>query len=131
MVSPGRSFPLGATSVEGGVNFSVFSSQASWLELLLFDRASDAEPAHVIRLGAPAHRTDHYWHVFRSMRTGWSAPSTTPTGSPSSWSCPPWTRSGPGDDGSTPIETPPMTCLTGKSLPLCRVRSTRSSRGRS
>ena len=63
-VSPGRSFPLGATSVEGGVNFSVFSSQAAWLELLLFDRASDADPAHVIRLDAPAHRTYHYWHVF-------------------------------------------------------------------
>jgi hypothetical protein len=26
-VSPARSFPLGATSVEGGVNFSIFSSQ--------------------------------------------------------------------------------------------------------
>jgi isoamylase len=63
-VSPGRSFPLGATSVEGGVNFSVFSSQASWLELLLFDSACDADPAHVIRLDAPAHRTYHYWHVF-------------------------------------------------------------------
>jgi glycogen operon protein len=63
-VSPGRSFPLGATSVEGGVNFSVFSSQAAWLELLLFDRASDADPAHVIRLDAPAHRTYHYSHVF-------------------------------------------------------------------
>jgi isoamylase len=63
-VSSGRSFPLGGTSVEDGVNFSVFSSQASWLELLLFDRASDAAPAHVIRLEEPAHKTYHYWHVF-------------------------------------------------------------------
>ena len=63
-VSPGRSFPLGATSVEGGVNFSVFSSQASRLELLLFDRATDADPAHVVRLDAEAHRTYHYWHAF-------------------------------------------------------------------
>jgi isoamylase len=63
-VSSGRSFPLGATSAEGGVNFSVFSSQASWLELLLFDRASDADPAHVIWLDAPAYRPYHYWHVF-------------------------------------------------------------------
>src|SRR5215470_14355716 len=60
----GASFPLGATSIEGGVNFSVFSSQASRLELLLFDSACDADPAHVIRLDAPAHKTYHYWHVF-------------------------------------------------------------------
>ena len=63
-VSPGRSFPLGATPVEGGVNFCVFSSEASRLELLLFDGAGDAEPARVIRLEAPAHRTYHYWHAF-------------------------------------------------------------------
>ena len=63
-VSPGRSFPLGAFPVEDGVNFSVFSSRAHWLELLLFDGACDADPARVIRLDAPAHRTYHYWHVF-------------------------------------------------------------------
>ena len=63
-VSPGRSFPLGATPVEGGVHFSIYSSQACRLELLLFEGAGDAEPAHVIRLDAPGHRTYHYWHVF-------------------------------------------------------------------
>ena len=63
-VSPGRCFPLGATPVEGGVNFSVFSSQASRLELLLFDSACDAEPARVICLDAGRHRTYHYWHAF-------------------------------------------------------------------
>jgi isoamylase len=63
-VSPGRCFPLGASPGEGGVNFSIFSSQASWLELLLFDGAGDAEPARVLRLEAPAHRTYHYWHAF-------------------------------------------------------------------
>jgi glycogen operon protein len=64
IVRSGRSFPLGATPVEGGVNFSVFSSQAARLELLLFDGAHDADPAHVIRLEAPTHRTHHYWHAF-------------------------------------------------------------------
>jgi glycogen operon protein len=63
-VSPGNSFPLGATPVEGGVNFSVYSSGASRLELLLFDGPGDAEPARVIPLGAPGHRTYHYWHAF-------------------------------------------------------------------
>ena len=50
-VSPGRSFPLGATVVEGGVNFCVYSGRAKRLELLLFDGAVDAEPARVIQLG--------------------------------------------------------------------------------
>jgi glycogen operon protein len=63
-VSPGRSFPLGATLVDGGVNFCVYSGDARRLELLLFDTAADAEPARVITLDAPAHRTYHYWHAF-------------------------------------------------------------------
>ena len=63
-VGPGRSFPLGATVVEGGVNFCVYSGRAKRLELLLFDGATDAEPAHVIRLDARTHRTYHYWHAF-------------------------------------------------------------------
>jgi glycogen operon protein len=63
-IAPGRSFPLGATLVEGGVNFCVYSRHARWLELLLFENADDAVPARVIRLDAPAHRTYHYWHAF-------------------------------------------------------------------
>ena len=120
-ISPGRCFPLGATLVEGGVNFCVFSSQASRLELLLFDSAGDAEPARVIRLDAPAHRTYHYWHAFvPGLRAGQvyayravgpfdpargfaSIPrrsSSIPMGAPSS--CPTGTtasrRAGPGDN---------------------------------
>jgi isoamylase len=63
-VSRGRSFPLGATVVEGGVNFCIFSRHASAIELLLFDGDCDAEPTRVIRLDAPRHRTYHYWHAF-------------------------------------------------------------------
>jgi glycogen operon protein len=63
-VAPGRAFPLGATPVEGGVSFSIFSREADRLELLLFDGAGDAKPAQVVRLEAPAHRTYHYWHAF-------------------------------------------------------------------
>ena len=60
----GRSFPLGATVTGDGVNFSVFSRQASRLELLLFDDAAAAQPARVIGLDARTHRTYHYWHAF-------------------------------------------------------------------
>jgi isoamylase len=60
----GRSFPLGATVLTEGVNFSVFSRQASRVDLLLFDDPGAAHPARVIELDARTHRTYHYWHVF-------------------------------------------------------------------
>ena len=60
----GRSFPLGATVVEGGVNFCVYSGRAQRLDLLLFDGATDATPARVIPLDARTNRTYHYWHAF-------------------------------------------------------------------
>ena len=60
----GDSSPLGATVVDGGVNFSVYSRSASGIELLLFDREDDAKPARVIRIDPVQNRTYHYWHVF-------------------------------------------------------------------
>jgi isoamylase len=60
----GRSFPLGATVLAEGVNFSVFSRQASRVDLLLFDDVDAAHPTRVIELDARTHRTYHYWHVF-------------------------------------------------------------------
>ena len=55
-------FPLGATIAAGGVNFSVFSRQASRVELLLFDDAA-AAPTRVINLDRRTQRTYHYWHA--------------------------------------------------------------------
>ena len=60
----GASAPLGATVLSGGVNFSVFSKNATLIELLLFDDESAAEPAKVIPLDPSRHRTYHYWHAF-------------------------------------------------------------------
>jgi isoamylase len=60
----GQSSPLGATVVAGGVNFSVFSRNASRLELLLFDRADDVQPSRVIGIDAAINRTLDYWHIF-------------------------------------------------------------------
>ena len=60
----GRSHPLGATVVAGGVNFSIFSRSAASMELLLFDRADDERPARIIWIDPAANRTYHYWHVF-------------------------------------------------------------------
>src|SRR5271166_2997979 len=60
----GRSLPIGATLVSGGVNFSLFSRSAERIELLFFDRVEDARPSRVIPIDPFANRTYHYWHVF-------------------------------------------------------------------
>jgi glycogen operon protein len=60
----GRSFPLGAAVSQGGINFSVFSKNATGVELLLFHNTDDARPERAIRLDPATNRTYHYWHVF-------------------------------------------------------------------
>jgi glycogen operon protein len=60
----GQSSPLGAAVSDGGVNFSLYSRDATAVELLLFDREDDARPARVISLDPFLNRTYHYWHVF-------------------------------------------------------------------
>jgi glycogen operon protein len=60
----GRSAPLGATVIDGGVNFSLFSRSATGVELLLFDREGDAAPSRAVRLDPIANHTYHYWHTF-------------------------------------------------------------------
>src|SRR5215467_2510517 len=62
--SVGQAAPLGATVVANGVNFSLYSRDASKIELLLFDRQEDRQPARVITLDAATNRTYHYWHTF-------------------------------------------------------------------
>ena len=59
----GHSFPIGATLVTGGANFSVFSRSADRIELLLFDQVDDTRPSRVIPMDPSANRTYHYWHV--------------------------------------------------------------------
>ena len=59
----GSTHPLGATLHGGGANFSLFSRSASRVELLLFDRADDAQPGRTIELDPRVHRTYHYWHA--------------------------------------------------------------------
>jgi isoamylase len=59
----GESSPLGALVKSGGVNFSIFSRNASAVELLLFDGIDDARP-RVIGINPSTNRTYHYWHTF-------------------------------------------------------------------
>ena len=59
MAEPGKAHPVGARVVAGGVNFSVFSENAAWVELLLFAQPTDPEPATVV----PLTRDFHFWHA--------------------------------------------------------------------
>ena len=77
-VLPGKPFPLGATPGPDGVNFSVWSRDASAVELLLFDAVDSPRPSRVISLQRRVHRTYHYWHVLvpglgPGQRYGWRA----------------------------------------------------------
>jgi len=66
LTSAGKSYPLGATYSESGVNFSVFAEFAEGVDLLFFDHESDAVPTQVFELKPQDHRTFNYWHIFIS-----------------------------------------------------------------
>jgi glycogen operon protein len=63
-VKTGSSSPLGATFVEGGVNFSVYSRYATAVDLLFFDHDDASKPSRVVSIDALGGRTYHYWHAF-------------------------------------------------------------------
>jgi isoamylase len=56
---PGKPFPLGATVYKKGVNFALYSENATGVELCLFN--PDNSPAESFFL---AERTDFIWHIF-------------------------------------------------------------------
>ena len=58
---PGSPYPLGATWDGEGVNFALFSENATAVELCLFDRPDDPQETHRIRI---EECTDFVWHVY-------------------------------------------------------------------
>ena len=62
--SSGRQHPLGATVDESGVNFALFSQNATGVELLLFNEHDHPEPAQVIALDPKTNKSFHFWHVY-------------------------------------------------------------------
>ena len=58
---PGKPYPLGASWNGQGVNFALFSENATAVELCLFDAASATIEAR--RIAMP-EQTDNVWHVF-------------------------------------------------------------------
>ncbi len=61
-VRRGSEYPLGATMVDGGVNFAIYSENASEMFLELYDR-EDGDPAETIRM---QEQDAHVWHCFVS-----------------------------------------------------------------
>ncbi|HWP07673.1 MAG TPA: glycogen debranching protein GlgX [Polyangiaceae bacterium] len=62
-VGKGSSAPLGATVRGHAVNFSVYSPDATLIELLLFADGDADVPSSIIALTPEKHRTHHYWHA--------------------------------------------------------------------
>src|SRR5512134_2120615 len=60
-VWPGEPYPLGATWNGEGVNFSLFSENATAVELCLFNGPEDA--TEYTRIAMP-ERTNMVWHVY-------------------------------------------------------------------
>ena len=60
-VWPGRPYPLGATWDGRGVNFALYSENATKVELCLFDATTDKKEAE--RIALPEH-TDMVWHGY-------------------------------------------------------------------
>jgi len=59
----GRPSPIGATVMEGGVNFSIYSHKATGVDLLLFDKPEAREPEQIFRLDPAENKSSNYWHI--------------------------------------------------------------------
>lgn len=64
--------PLGASVHDDGVNFAVYSAEATAMRLRLYRTATDVEPFGEIELDPRRHRTYGFWHVrVIGARPGW------------------------------------------------------------
>ena len=60
----GSAHPLGATVDDEGVNFSIYSANATSVQLLLFRDPGDLEPFRVIDLNVVGNKSFFLWHVY-------------------------------------------------------------------
>ena len=67
----GQPTPLGATVLADGINFAVYSQNASVVYLSLFESPDAPCPNTHIRLDAKKHRTGDVWHIFvKGLKSG-------------------------------------------------------------
>ena len=60
----GEALPYGATLSNGGVNFSLFSRNATGVSLLLFENETPQSPWQEIQLNPTKNKTGDIWHCF-------------------------------------------------------------------
>ncbi|MGB4587492.1 MAG: glycogen debranching protein GlgX [Rectinemataceae bacterium] len=61
-MSPGNALVPGASLTQDGVNFSIFSRNATSMRLCLYERSHDSAPAHEIVLDPVRNKTGDIWH---------------------------------------------------------------------
>ncbi len=67
----GKPYPFGATYTEGGVNFAVYSKNATSVRLEFFDNEDDLNPSAEILFDPKKNKTGDVWHVFvENMKAG-------------------------------------------------------------
>ena len=59
----GKALPLGATRMDGGINFAIFSEHATHVWLCLF-KPGERSPFEEIGMFADFHRTGNIWHLW-------------------------------------------------------------------
>ena len=62
-IRPGRRYPPGASVVDEGINFSIYSRHATGATLLLYADGSSERPFQVIELDPALNHTFFSWHV--------------------------------------------------------------------
>ncbi|MCL2410992.1 MAG: glycogen debranching protein GlgX [Treponema sp.] len=62
----GKALPLGASLVNDGVNFAIFSRNATAVTLIIFESADADSPLAEIHLDKKEHQTGNIWHCFIS-----------------------------------------------------------------
>ena len=60
----GSPHPFGSTVTNDGVNFALYSSSATKVQLLIFNKPNDVEPSRVIDLDQGANKSFNIWHTF-------------------------------------------------------------------
>lgn len=63
-VEPGVAHPFGAKPDKDGVNFSLFSQNATGVELLIFEKHDSPEPFQTIKLDPEHNKTFFAWHCY-------------------------------------------------------------------
>ena len=71
MAETGKALPLGASLVNDGVNFAIFSRHATSVTLIIFESPEKNSPWVEIPLDKREHKTGNIWHCFiRGLKAG-------------------------------------------------------------